>query len=102
MGGEFAAGLRADQYIANLRRSRGIAIDQDCLRAGAAKVHTIFDSYSIAHSLEVYSGTHINAVAGRFQNHVMPFFTRNLCTSSGCSSHRGPNGQLARCASRMI
>jgi S-formylglutathione hydrolase FrmB len=76
-----------DQYIGNLRRYKGIAIDvgdQDGLRAGAAKLHDILDSYGVANSFEVYHGTHTSAVADRTQNHVMPFFSKNLCSGSGC------------------
>jgi enterochelin esterase-like enzyme len=76
-----------DQYIGNLRQYRGIAIDvgdQDNLRAGAARLHEILDSYGVANTLEVYSGTHTSAVADRFQNHVLPFFSKNLCAGSNC------------------
>ena len=40
--------------------------------------------YGIANSFEVYSGTHTSAVADRFQNHVLPFFSKNLCVEAGC------------------
>jgi enterochelin esterase-like enzyme len=76
-----------DQYIGNLRQYRGIAIDvgdQDGLRAGAAKLHEILDSYGIANTFELYHGTHTSAVADRFQNHVMPFFSKNLCAGKAC------------------
>jgi enterochelin esterase-like enzyme len=76
-----------DQYIGNLKQYRGIAIDvgdQDGLRAGAAKLHEILDSYGVANRFEVYSGTHTSALADRFQNHVLPFFSRNLCFGPDC------------------
>lgn len=76
-----------DQYIGNLRRYRAIAIDvgdQDGLRAGAGKLHEVLDTYGIANSFEIYSGTHTSAVADRFQNHVMPFFSKNLCFTAKC------------------
>ena len=76
-----------DQYIGNLRRYRGISIDvgdQDGLRAGAAKLHEILDSYGVANTFEVYPGTHTSAVADRFQNHVLPFFSKNLCSDKNC------------------
>ena len=50
----------------------------------AAKLHDILDNYGIANSFEIYSGTHISAVADRFQNHVLPFFSKNLCFKAGC------------------
>jgi enterochelin esterase-like enzyme len=70
-----------DQYIGNLRRYRAIAMDvgdQDHLRFDAQKLHEVFDSYDIENSFEIYPGTHTSAVADRFQNHVLPFFSSNL------------------------
>jgi hypothetical protein len=77
-----------DQYIGNLKqlsrhfdgcgRSRWIcALTQPNCTA-------IFDSYGIANGFEIYSGTHTSAVADRFQNHVLPFFSKNLCFQAGC------------------
>jgi enterochelin esterase-like enzyme len=74
-----------DQYIANLRQFRAIAIDvgdQDNLRAGASKLHETLDTYGLAHSFEIYSGTHTSTVAYRFQNYVMPFFSKTLATQA--------------------
>ena len=71
-----------DQYIGNLRQYRAIAIDvgdQDGLRADTEKLHDALDRYSIANRFEIYHGTHTSAVADRFQNHVLPFFSQNLC-----------------------
>ena len=76
-----------DQYIGNLRRYRGIAIDvgdQDGLRFDAGKLHDILNSYGLANSFEIYHGTHTSAVADRFQNHVMKFFDQNLCFQANC------------------
>jgi len=76
-----------DQYIDNLKQYRAIAMDvgdQDSLRFDATKLHTILDRYGIANIFEIYSGTHISAVAERFQNHVMPFFSTNLCFTKDC------------------
>lgn len=76
-----------DQYIGNLKQYRAIAMDvgdKDGLRVDAGKLHDIFDKYGIANSFEIYPGTHTSAVADRFQNHVMPFFSKNLCFTAGC------------------
>jgi pimeloyl-ACP methyl ester carboxylesterase len=76
-----------DQYIGNLKRYRAIAMDvgdQDGLKVDAGKLHEIFDKYGLANSFEIYSGTHTSAVADRFQNHVLPFFSKNLCFAAGC------------------
>jgi enterochelin esterase-like enzyme len=76
-----------DQYIGNLKQYRAIAMDvgdQDGLRVDAGKLHEIFDKYGIANSFEIYPGTHTSAVADRFQNHVLPFFSKNLCFQVKC------------------
>ena len=76
-----------DQYIGNLRQYKAIAMDvgdQDGLRFDAGKLHAILDSYGIANSFEIYPGTHTSAVADRFQNHVLPFFSANLCFTTHC------------------
>ncbi len=76
-----------DQYIANLRRYRAISIDagdQDGLRFDTVKLHNLLDSYGIANGSEIFSGTHTSAVAFRFQDHVLPFFSKNLCGEKGC------------------
>ena len=76
-----------DQYIDNLRRYRAIAMDvgdQDGLRFDTEKLHDILDSYGIRNSFELYHGTHTSAVADRFQNHVLPFFSKNLCFTKSC------------------
>ena len=76
-----------DQYVGSLRQYRAIGIDvgdQDGLRADAGKLHDVLDVYGIAHSFEIYPGTHTSKVADRFQNHVMKFFGRSLCYEAGC------------------
>ena len=72
-----------DQYVDNLKEYHAIAEDvgdQDGLHVDMQKLHEILDSYGIKNSIEMYRGTHTSAVADRFQNHVMPFFSRNLLT----------------------
>jgi enterochelin esterase-like enzyme len=76
-----------DQYIGNLKQYKAIAMDvgdQDGLRAGAGQLHDAMDKYGVPNTFEVYPGTHTSAVAVRFQNFVMPFFSKNLCAASGC------------------
>jgi S-formylglutathione hydrolase FrmB len=76
-----------DQYIDNLRQYHAISIDvgdQDGLKTDTTKLHDVLDKYGIANGFEIYSGTHTSAVADRFQNHVMPFFSKSLCFSNNC------------------
>jgi S-formylglutathione hydrolase FrmB len=70
-----------DQYVWSLRQYRGIAIDvgdQDGLRTDTGRLHDALTNYSISHEFEVYPGTHTSNVAIRFQEQVMPFFSRTL------------------------
>jgi S-formylglutathione hydrolase FrmB len=70
-----------DQYIQNLRQYRAIAIDvgdQDNLKVDTGKLHDVLNNYGIKHDFEIYSGTHTSHVAVRFQEHVIPFFSRTL------------------------
>jgi enterochelin esterase-like enzyme len=76
-----------DQYIGNLRQYRAISIDvgdQDGLRFDTIKLHDILDEYGIANGFEIYHGTHTSAVADRFQNQALPFFSKNLCFQGEC------------------
>jgi len=76
-----------DQYIDRLRDYRAISIDvgdQDGLRFDTTKLHDILDTYGIPNGFEMYHGTHTSAVADRFQNHVLPFFSKTLCFEGGC------------------
>lgn len=75
------------QYIGNLRQYRAIAMDvgdKDGLRADTTRLHEVLDTYGIANTFEIYAGTHTSAVAVRFQNYVLPFFSRNLCAGTAC------------------
>jgi len=76
-----------DQYIDNLREYHGISIDvgdQDGLKTDTAKLHDVLDKYGISNTFELYQGTHTSKVADRFQNHVLPFFSQNLCFKADC------------------
>jgi S-formylglutathione hydrolase FrmB len=76
-----------DQYIGNLKQYHAISMDvgdQDGLRVDAGKLHDLLDNYGVTNSFEIYHGTHTSAVADRFQNHVMKFFSANLCFDTSC------------------
>jgi S-formylglutathione hydrolase FrmB len=75
-----------DQYVRQLRTYRAIAMDvgdQDGLRVDAGKLHDVMTSYGIANDFEIYPGTHTSNVAVRFQEHVVPFFSRTLSFEAG-------------------
>jgi len=48
------------------------------LKDDATKLHEVFDRYGLANSFEIYPGDHTSDVAIRFQDHVLPFFSKNL------------------------
>ena len=76
-----------DQYIGNLKQYRAISMDvgdKDDLRFDSTRLHELLDRYGIANTFETYPGTHTSDVADRFQNHVLPFFSRNLCFTASC------------------
>ena len=76
-----------DQYIRDLRQYRAIALDvgdQDRLKDDTQKLHELLDTYGIANTFEIYAGNHTNKLADRFQNFVLPFFSRTLCERAGC------------------
>lgn len=70
-----------DQYVSALARYKAIAIDvgdRDGLKDDAAKLHAALDRYGLANNFEIYPGDHTSGVAGRMQENVLPFFSRNL------------------------
>jgi enterochelin esterase-like enzyme len=70
-----------DQYVAQLKQYRAISIDvgdMDNLKADAGRLHDVLTAYGIAHGFEIYPGTHTSKVAVRFQDHVLPFFSKSL------------------------
>jgi enterochelin esterase-like enzyme len=76
-----------DQYVDNLHRYRAIGLDvgdQDPGRDDAKQLAAMLESYSIPVHFQVYHGTHTSAVADRFQNHVLPFFSESLCHTLHC------------------
>ena len=66
---------------------RAIAIDvgdQDGLKADTGKLHDMLDRYGIANGVRALSGHAYEQVADRFQNHVLPFFSKTLCFTATC------------------
>ena len=70
-----------DQYIGELKRYRAIALDvgdKDGLRGDTRRLHEVLDRYGVSNTFEEYDGDHTNKLGDRFQNHVLPFFSRSL------------------------
>jgi len=70
-----------DQYIANLKRYSGIGMDvglQDGLSASNEQLAKRLQAYGIAASFETYEGDHVNKIAERVEQHVLPYFSQHL------------------------
>jgi enterochelin esterase-like enzyme len=70
-----------DQNVPNLKRYAAIAMDvgdQDTLKDDTRKLHELMLRNGIANAFELYQGTHTSRVAFRFEDHVLPFFGKNL------------------------
>jgi enterochelin esterase-like enzyme len=75
-----------DQYIWKVRGYRAIAMDvgdKDGLVADTRRLHEALKAYGIDNTFEVYEGDHTSHVAFRMQDHVLPFFGKNLDFSQG-------------------
>ena len=45
-------------------------------------LHQTLTKLHVPHYYEEYDGDHTNRLGDRFQNHVLPFFSRNLAAGS--------------------
>jgi enterochelin esterase-like enzyme len=70
-----------DQYIPNLKRYSGIGMDvgrQDGLSASNEQLAGVLAAYGIDHAFETYEGDHVNHIADRVEQKVLPFFSAHL------------------------
>jgi enterochelin esterase-like enzyme len=71
-----------DQYVANWKQLHAIAFDagmQDASIAATVKtLHERLTALGINHDFEIYQGDHVNRIAERMQNWVLPFFSKHL------------------------
>lgn len=75
-----------DQYVSKVRRYRAVALDvgdKDTLVEETRRLHEALKAQGIASTFEIYPGTHTSHVAFRVQEHVLPFFGRNLSFAAG-------------------
>jgi len=69
------------QYVPNLQTLDAIALDvglQDFLLSNNQNMDALLTKFGIAHSFATYEGDHVNRAAERFQQHLLPFFSRHL------------------------
>jgi len=71
-----------DQYVVNLRHYKAIGLDagdKDHSIADATReLDRVLSSYSIPHQFEIYDGDHLNHIADRIEQKLVPFFSKNL------------------------
>jgi len=70
-----------DQYVPNLKRYRAIKMDvgdQDNLAATNKLMDEALTRLGVAHTFEIYEGTHGNRVKERFETKILPLFSENL------------------------
>jgi hypothetical protein len=71
-----------DQYIANLSRFKGLALDAGAddrqIAATVKDLDQILNNYKIEHFFEIYEGDHVNRIGERIVTKVLPFFSKNL------------------------
>ena len=70
-----------DQYVANLKRYSGVGMDvglQDGLSTSNEQLAKRLQAYGVPASFETYEGDHVNRIAERMEQHVLPFFAQHL------------------------
>ena len=70
-----------DQYVAALKSYRAIMLDvgdKDTLAASNIQMHEALTRLGVKHVWEVYEGDHLNHIDRRFEDKLLPFFSKNL------------------------
>jgi len=73
--------VMVDQYVANLKRYSGIGMDvglQDTLLASNQQLAKRLDAYGLPLEFETYEGDHVNHIADRVEQKVLPYFSDHL------------------------
>jgi len=73
--------VMVDQYVPNLQRYKAIFLDvgdADGLSTTNVQLSESMTRLGIEHTFELYEGDHVNRVAARFVEDVLPFFSREL------------------------
>ncbi|MGD8809369.1 MAG: alpha/beta fold hydrolase [Gammaproteobacteria bacterium] len=73
--------VMVDQYVANLNRYEAIFLDvgdADGLSADNRRLDEALSRLGVEHEFELYEGDHVNRVAARFRQKLLPFFSATL------------------------
>jgi len=77
--------VMVDQYVANLKRYAGIGMDvglQDTLLASNEQLAKRLEAYGLPLAYETYEGNHVNHIADRVEQKVLPYFSQHLTFSA--------------------
>jgi S-formylglutathione hydrolase FrmB len=76
-----------DQYLHNLKQLKSTAFDagdkDTAIAATTRTLDALFTTSGLPHVFEIYDGNHVNHIADRVEQHVLPFFSRNLAATPG-------------------
>lgn len=73
--------VMVDQYVPNLLRYEAIFIDigdEDPLLDNNVRLDEVLTRLDVGHEFELYEGDHVNRIAERFREKLLPFFTATL------------------------
>jgi S-formylglutathione hydrolase len=77
--------VMVDQYVANLKRYSAIGMDvglQDTLLASNEQLAKRLEAYALPLAFETYEGDHVNHIADRVEQKVLPYFSEHLSFSA--------------------
>ena len=77
--------VMVDQYVANLKRYSAIGMDvglQDTLLATNQQLAKRLEAYGLPVKFETYEGDHVNHIADRVEQSVLPYFSEHLTFSA--------------------
>ena len=70
-----------DQYVPALKTYRAIMLevgDKDTLAPSNTQMHDALTRLGVEHGWEVYDGDHLNHIDRRFEDNLLPFFSKHL------------------------
>lgn len=74
--------IALDQYITNIKKLKSLSFDAGDKDASiAASIKTLdkeLNNYAIQHGFEIYEGDHLNRIAERIAQKMLPLFSTNL------------------------
>ena len=72
----------AGPQLSTLRAMKAIGLDagdkDHSITTNTQKLDRVLTNYGIAHQFEIYDGDHLNHIADRIEQKVVPFFSQNL------------------------